>query len=216
MKLLTSKPDAMRRILHLVSHGYTNYVQGEVSINKIKELHSKFSGIYDINANYIKRHRNRKKGLCNSELVVLKVNEKVCKWWLLSTAGDGNIYKLERLLDAKNKNSRILSPDENFELIKTPRIDLKASWTWRMTSDTVASWEARIKISIRNKNDKSLEQCLYFLRRVPGFRECRKQAFGLVKLAKSEWKRSRSDEFPYPDVFIGFFGRFKVSNEIEF
>ena len=83
-----------------------------------------------------------------------------------------------------------------------------------MTPATITGWEERLKTAVRSQNDELLRQALYSLRRVPGFREIRREAFRLAKLAKAEWTRHRTGDFPHPDVFIGFLGKFKVAETL--
>jgi hypothetical protein len=212
MHILTKKTDAMRRILHLVSHRYTNYSHGEIELEKIVKLSDKFNDLYGIYDSDIKRYRNKKNGFCNSKIVFLQSEKQnICYWWLLATNGKGKIYELEKMLDAKNKKQRIISPDGSYELVKTPRKELKASWTWKLTNEAVALWEDKIKATIRSKNDALLKQMIHSIRRTPGFRESRKQAFLFARLIKNEWHRHRTEQFPYPDIYIGFLGRYKAA-----
>ncbi len=215
MNIFTKKTDAMRRILHLVSHGYIYHTCGCIDQSKVNEFLSKITHLYELDANSKKRNTNKSKGKSNSDLVLLKIDEHNYYWWLLSTPGTGTVFQLEKLKDTTNRKQRIISNDGSYELVKTPRKELKASWTWRMTSKTVETWREKIKKSIRSSNYESLKYIIESLRRVPGFRECRSQAFSLVNLIKEEWRRSKSEDFPFPDVFIGFLGRFKKTVSVE-
>ncbi len=215
MKIFTKKTDAMRRILHLVSHGYIHHTFGSIDQCKITDFVKKLTNLYELDAKPKQRNKNKSKGMANSNLILLKINENTYHWWLLSTPGTGAVFQLENMKDASSRKQRISSNDGAYELVKTPRKELKASWTWRMTSKTVDTWQDKIKKSIRSSNNESLRYIIESLRRVPGFRECRGQAFSLVKLIKEEWRRSRSEEFPFPDVFIGFLGRFKKTISVD-
>jgi hypothetical protein len=215
MKIFTKKTDAMRRILHLVSHGYIHHTSGNIDLNKVTEFVLKLTNLYELDTTPKQRHKNKSKGITNSELILFKSGDNICHWWVLSTPGSGVIFELEKMKDATHRKQRIISNDGSYELVKTPRKELKASWTWRMTSKSVEIWQDKIKNSIRTRDNESLKYMLESLRRVPGFRECRKQAFSLVNFIKSEWKRSRSESFPFPDVYIGFLGRFKKTVSVE-
>jgi hypothetical protein len=215
MKVFTRRTDAMRRILHLVCHGYIYHACGSVDQSKAHAFVSKLTHLYELDANSKKRNTNKSKGKSNSDLVLLKIDEYNYYWWLVSTPGTGAVFQLENLKDATNRKQRITSNDGSYELVKTPRKALKASWTWRMTSKAVEIWEDKIKKSIRSNNDESLKYIIESLRRVPGFRETRSQAFSLVNLIKEEWRRGKSEDFPFPDVFIGFLGRFKKTVSVK-
>lgn len=215
MKIFTKKTDAMRRIVHLVSHGYIHHTCGSIDQRKMPDFMRKLTNLYELDTTPKQRHKNKSKGVSNSDLIMLKIDENTCHWWLLSTPGSGVIFELEKMKDATDRKHRIMSNDGAYELVKTPRKELRASWTWRMTSKSVEIWQDKIKNSIRTRDNETLKYMLESLRRVPGFRECRKQAFSLVNFIKGEWKRSRSESFPFPDVFIGFLGRFKKTESVE-
>lgn len=204
--IYTYKTQAMQRILFLVSHGYTHFTTGEISIKKVDSLTFKFQDRYCTNATEQQRYRNKKKGKSNAFLVLWQQDENNIYWWLLSTLGEGLIFDLEVLRDATNKKTRLQLT--GYELLKTPREDCSAQWTWRMTSSTYNHWKMRLTQAIRKRNDDLINQSLYSLRRVPGFSEIRKQAFNLVKLAKADWKRSQKGEWPYPEIYIGWCGRY--------
>jgi hypothetical protein len=209
-EILLHKTDALRRLLHLVSHGYTRYTAGQIDPKKAEALALKFADRYAVTATEMQRYRRKQAGQANAALVLFGTGKEKdpLAWWLLATPGAGLVEQLEILRDATAKGQRIVWPGGDYELVKTPRKALEASWTWRMTPATVEAWDERIKTAIRTHNDEALRQALHSLRRVPGFRETRAQAFALVRLVKREWGRSRQGDFPYPDVFVGFLGRY--------
>jgi hypothetical protein len=207
-EILLHKTDALRRLLHLVSHGYTRYTAGQVDPKKAEALALKFADRYAVTATEMQRYRRKQAGQANAALVLFGSGKgtELLAWWLLVTPGEGLVAQLETLRDATAKGQRIIWPGGDYELVKTPRKALEASWTWRMTPATVEAWEERIKTAIRTHNDEALRQALHSLRRVPGFRDTRAQAFALAKLIKKEW--SRRGDFLYADVFVGFLGRY--------
>jgi hypothetical protein len=209
-EILIYKTDLMTKLQHLISHAYTNYSNGSIEPQKLTALCYKFSDRYDVFRTNQQRWRAKKKGQANSKLVLWQPEKNgVVYWWLLATSGDGLIVQLEQLKDATNKRQRIRLHDDDYELVKTPRKDSQAKWTWRMTKGCYEGWQERIKTVIRHKDEMSLRQILDSLRRVPGFHDSRRQAFSLAKYVKAEWQRSCKGEFNYTDVFVGFVGKRK-------
>lgn len=211
-EILVFKTDLMTKLQHLVSHAYTRYVFGTISPQKMEALICKFVDRYDVFRTDQQRWRCKKKGMANCKLVLWQPEKNgVVFWWLLVTEGDGLVVQLEQLNDATHKRQRITLHENDYELVKTPRKDAKAQWSWRMTKPCFESWEERVQTVVRHHDDMALRQCLDSLRRVPGFHESRQQAFILAKRIKNEWLRSCRGEFPYPDVFVGFVGRRKIA-----
>ena len=206
---ITHKTDALRRLQYLVTHGYTHWISGTVSPKQIEALTLKFSDRYRVDATDMQRYRAKKKGEANCQLVIFQ-GETALHWWLLATPGEGLVYQLETLKDANAKGQRITWPENDYELVKEPRKAAKASWTWRMTAECFEAWQERLKNAVRRvHSDDALTQALWSLKRVPGFRESRRQAFSLVAYAKAEWARSRKGEWPHGEIFIGWQGRYK-------
>jgi len=201
------KTDAMQRILHLVSHGYIHYTTGEIPSKKVEALTLKFQDRYRTNATRQQRYRNKQKNQANTNLVLWQQDENTVRWWLLVTQGEGLIFDLEKLNNTANKKTRLQLT--GYELLKTPRKDRAAQWTWRMTETTYKHWRLRLISAVRKNNKELMNQALHSLRRVPGFSEIRKQAFNLHRLAKSDWKRTQKGEWPYPEVYIGWRGQFQ-------
>lgn len=209
--ILLHKTDAMARILTLVSRAYTHWTAGQIDAKKLAAFTLKLTDRYQIDATTMQRYRAKQKGQANSELVLLQGADNRIHWWLLVTPGEGLVQQMETLADATDKKTRLTMPGQDYELVMTPRKGLRASWTWRMTQATEQAWGERFKTAIRHKNDQAIRQALDSLRRVPGFREARAQAFAIEAAAKGEWLRSGKGEWPYPGVFVGFQGRYKVA-----
>lgn len=211
MKIFTHKTDAMRQILNMVSRGYSRYITGEVQITKAEALYLKFSDRYGIAMTAQQKWRAKQRGEANAHFVAW-IEDDTIHWWLLATNGQGVINDLEKLQDASDKKTRI--EITGYELVKTPREGTKAQWSWRMTTQTYQDWESRLKAAVRHFSDDSLRQAIYSLKRVPAFAESRRQAFALAKLAKDDWKRIKRDEWPYGEVYLGWFGQYKKADAL--
>ena len=205
----------MRRIQLLVSRGYNRYVSGEIDRKKAKALYLKFLDRYEIERSNQQRYRMKLRNVANTHLVMWSDSKSdIVYWWLLVTPGEGLVDDLEELKSAKDKKTRIQLT--GYELLKAPRKDLPAAWTWQMTSENYKAWQERIRAAVRHKSDDLMRQTLYSLRRVPGFAQSRRQAFALATLMKKEWQRSQKGDFPYPDVFVGFYGKYKRIEAVSF
>lgn len=204
-----NKTEAMRRLLHLISHGSTGWTGGEVPRTKAEALVLKFTDRYRIDATPDQRWRAKKRGEAAAALVMLEGAERAdpLTWWLLVTPGAGLVRQLETLQDATRKGQRI--EVTGYELVQTPRKGALAAWTWRMTAATVEAWEERIRVAVRHRSEDQIRQALWSLGHVPGFREIRSQAYRLHALMRGEWQRTQRGEWPYDKFFVGWVGRYK-------
>lgn len=198
------KTDVMRRILHLVSHGYIYYIEGKVPAKKLKPVIYKFTDRYEIGRTSQQRYRAKVKGKASVEFLPL-AKESECQFWLLATSGENPVHDLEDMRDATNKKTRI--DLDGYELIKTPRKNASAAWTWRMTKENYEAWQERLRIAVRRNNDELITQALFSLKRSVGFSESRKQAYSLYRFAENEWERTQKGDFPYEKIFVSFLGR---------
>lgn len=206
------KTDAMRRLVYLVSHGYTRHTSGMVSPAKAEGLALKFSDRYGIERTSQQRFRSKAKGQANAFLVLWAESKETVRWWLLATPGEGLVSQLEELKDVTDKRSRITLT--GYELVQMPRKGRLADWTWRMTPDNREAWQERLKTAVRSGNDELMRQALHSLKRVPAFAESRREAFSLLRLAEAEWQRVQSGEWPYGKAYIGWFGRFQKGDTL--
>ena len=213
MQAFKHKTDAMRKILLLVSQGHFRYVSGIVTAKKAKALHLKFSDRYRVDATTQQRYRAKKKGQANTHLILWSENKEIYRWWILVSAGEGLVCDLETLLDATNRKTRIELT--GYEVVKMPRKDNLAAWTWRMTQENFQAWQERLKASVRSKSSEAIRQAMFSLKATPGFAGSRRQAFLLLREAQGDWKRVQKGDFPHSDLFITWYGRFKKPTMIE-
>jgi hypothetical protein len=167
----------------------------------------KFRDRYDIDATHQQRYRAKKKGLCITTLFLWQESPDTLYWWLLTTKGEGVIKDLEQLNDSNNKKTRLMCT--GYELVRTPRKDGQARWSWRMSAETLEEWHRRFQRSIRSQDKMILNQSVYSLKRVPAFAGTRRQVFAIMKKAKNEWIRTRKGPWPYEDFKQGWVGRYK-------
>lgn len=214
MKLYCYKTDFLRHIAKLVAQGYPFYLSGEMSAKphyKLVSLEAKFDERDAINATAQQRFRRKLKGLANSQLLAwCDTDNGLFYWVLLST--EGLHGSPEPLKDSRKKKQRVTVT--GYELKQTPRKDRAPTWSWAMTKTTYEYWHADIQRAIRHRDDMRLRQIWYSLRRVGGFYALRTQVFKLQRYAMSEWKRSRSGDYPFEKIFVGWVGKFKQTDMI--
>jgi len=200
------KTDAMKKIQHLVSHGYLHYTTGVVPFKKAFPLSLKFTDRYEINRTSQQRWRAKAKQKSNADLVLLVARNEIV-FWLLATEGEGLIHELENLKDVRIKRERI--EYTGYELVKVPKKESKPAWTWRMTSENFEAWQERIKTAVVRFNDDLVRQALHSLKATPKFSGSRQQVFKLEAFAKTQYKRTQKGTWPYQQLVLGFHGRFK-------
>lgn len=221
-EVLTHKTDLMRRLQHLVSHGYTGWIAGDITPAKVEGFALKCADRYHTQRNDNQRYRAKKRQEANAHLVMWqdqKTKNAPVLWWLLATPGTGLVHELEKLADVRKQRITLTG----YELVMTnrkrrekdsPDKKLKPGWTWRMEQETFDGWKERVKDVVRHNQDGQIRQALYSLGGVPGFRECRAQAYLLLRMMKNDWKRTQAGDFPYPDPFIKFCGRHQKAKTI--
>jgi len=197
MFLQRKKTVAMQRILTHIRWGYIYHTNGFVKAEKLQDLIEKFSKNYKIDLKEHQRYYQKNKGNCNCFFTCYpteKNGKKVFAWWLLATKGAGIIKSKEQLKSAEIKNERVTWLDE-YVVVKSPRKGKgkEPGYTWKMTDININLWLERIRSSIRVKEDNSmLKQCLWSLKRVPGFRGNRENVKMFYNVIKNEIKRAKS------------------------
>jgi hypothetical protein len=213
MDVFIYKTDAMRKILNLVSLGYVRYTYGEIQPKKLQGFIAKSEDRYDINRTTQQRYRAKAKGEANSQLVLWLSGENIVSWFLLVTPGEGVVEDVEDLRDTRQKHQRL--EVTGYKVSQMSRKDRAPSWTWRMTVDNRKAWQERLRTAVIAKNSELVRQAMFSLRRTPAFAESRREAFKLFNDAKKHWKKIHGQEWPFEDIFIGWFGKFEKGKVID-
>lgn len=201
--VIEHKALAMLRLQELVRVGYHYWTEGALAPGSLKAFLMRFRDTYQVHLDRNARHRRKREGFGNAELVLWRP-EGAAKvhFWLLVSDGEHAARKLERLRDAREGGNRIVI--DNYELLRLPRKgQAAASWTWRLTDEGVAGWEARLSkaIELVGRNDTELKQAFHSLYKSPGFSGVRKQVGHLVSYARGQWNRKRRANDRFPVVF---------------
>lgn len=197
----------MQRVQQAAPRKYYFYVCGKTELGKLDGLVSKFDFLYGINLSRQSKSRRRKSGEAVSVFHSFVIQENEVFWVLLATEGKGRIHHREKLLDLRDKKSRLLTPCGRYQLLNDGH-----TWTWSMTRTYYQKFEERIHAAATLSpakrreivhNDKvadlHAERLLDQLYAQPGFREIRKQVGRLVTLLINEWKRHRPSNGPQPE-----------------
>lgn len=193
------KVDAMQVIQDYVSHGYSWWVAGEVEAAKAMAFATKMDDLYGVGLDRNRRARRAVRGEANAQLVLYpKADSTALRWWLLATAGDGEICRREKLTPVDSKSPWL--EWRGYELVRlTFKSRSKPSWTWRMTDTEIENWHARLKKAGSSKNPLLMQQAVHSLYRVPGFAGIRQRVGYLMKVARREWSTTHTkDTFPAP------------------
>ena len=204
--VFTHKTDAMKKLQQLAARGgYSRYASGKIETKKLETMLYKFEDRYRINATKQMRYRAKQRGEANSEIVLLLDGENV-QFWLMVSPGQGAVIDMEKPHELTDKKHRLVIT--GYELVRVQKSDT-VRWTWRMTKESHAEFEQRIKDACRHKNADHIRQAFHSLQHMPVFSEMRLQAFALFKLLRSEYRRSHKEDYP-DDLKKNFYGRFKT------
>lgn len=205
IETFTETKELMLRIRFLVSNGYVFYTKIQSNKSKKNKLIYKFSDRYYVDATKTKRDYARRIGNANVTLVFDESEQsEMLTFWLLATDGKGIVFDLEDMHDSRKKQSRITISNDRYELLRLPRPNDKARWTWVLTQEKYDYLLNEIKLAIRHKKDKTLRQLHFKIVRIYGFSGMRKQGFALLHYMRKEWIRVRKDDFPFNESYIGY------------
>jgi hypothetical protein len=217
--IFESRTLLMQRLADAVSHGYTHYCSGTVTIDRCAKLARKFDLNYVVSADRNERARRKLAGLGNATLL-LWLRDGSVHWWLMvapPSAGEHPAHAIESLRDATKSMERVQI--DGFELVRLPRKARKivnptvtagkatapsrkqksTTLTWRMQAEKYQGWRDSIIQSVRGSSYRSIEELLYRLWSSPGFSGIRTQVGNIVALYRGEVKRSgRKDTPPTP------------------
>lgn len=196
---------AMQRIADYVRSGHTFWTGGEVPLQRAAALVHKFDRLYGIGRTRNQRATDKSHGVAGATLILYypQTAEGVphtdtIRWVLLVTTGDSVAYTVEKLQDARERETRLLWGD--YELLQIARPgQAKPAWSWRMQQQTYDDWRHRIIETVRSKNAFKIEQLRRELSQLPGFSGVRVQGKKLVALFNGTWERSfRTKPAPLP------------------
>ena len=196
MYLHTHKTAAMQTIQNAARHGYTQVASGIVEADRLVDFVTRMEKKLNLDRSRQAVFKDRQRGRVVAKLVIYPAQEEAhptgfC-WWLIATG----LIEGERLDDITKVH---LSFRDEYELVRLNRKGQdKASWTWRLKADLLAYWFDRLHRAITQKNDGDLRQCIYSLKRMPGFSGIRKDRSKLWGQIKADWRRNRksSEEMP--------------------
>ena len=201
---LRYKSSYMQRIADLVRRGYHHWTAGEIAVEKLPRLRSRFDTYYGTAADETERRRQRRHGIGRAWLVIYAPPKRERVEWVLLTEQDHVAERLERLHDARKQLERVQTPigrsssgdpAADYELVR-----IEGTWTWRMTRERKDAWRQRIKDAVRTADPEDrarrMRQVAWSLARVPGFRGVRTDAIELIRLARADWQRVRSGPPP--------------------
>lgn len=205
--IYTKRAPFMQRISDLVRTGHHRYVEGTVPIEKAGALYEKFVRLYDVHLDRLQASRHRKKGFASGRLLMTPITNDVANehyldlhWILVVTDGKfalAESEKRERWRDAMQ--DRVIF--SGYELVRlTKPQHPKPVWTWRYEKTREKELRESLRSAIRLKHEDELRRMIHLIWRTPGFAGARDQVKKMGVLIKAEWKRSRKDGEPMPEI----------------
>lgn len=202
MRLVFSRRElVMQRLMDAVTHGYSFWESGSVSIERSPKLVQKFELNFQTNADRNLRFRRKRAGLGNAKLVLWR-DKEVIFWFLLVTPPNSGLHaahSLERLKGAFKPGERI--EIDGFELVRLPKKGAGRKGTcltWRMEEKKYQGWRDSIIDSVRKGSSQKLDELLRKLWSNPGFYGVRSQVGKLVALYRAECQRASRKDAPTP------------------
>jgi len=187
-----NKTAALQHIQNLVVRGYSSWTDGTILHTKLERFVHKMDENYGVTENIQMRARNRAKKSASTHLVIYPCDDTSYYWWLLVTAGRGNVHEMERLQDALSPVNRVKF-GEQFELLYRQRTRVQgggAGWTWRMQKTYYENWEYDLVRAVRSYNTKEVQNVINMLTRMPMFAGVREQVYKLLRRGERVWRRS--------------------------
>lgn len=200
--VLTNQAVAMQRIADYVRSGHVFWTSGEVTMARAKSLVHKFDRLYGIGRTRNQRATDKSHGVAGATLVLYcphtperSPHTDKIRWVLLLTVGENPAYAVEKLQDARDRETRLHWGD--YELLQIARSgQQKPAWSWRMRQQAYDDWRHCIIQTIRHKNPFDCELVLSLLYSLPGFAGVRVQGKKLLQLYAMEWARSFGEKVP--------------------
>lgn len=136
--VLTNQAVAMQRIADYVRSGHVFWTSGEVPMARARALVHKFDRLYGVSRTRNQRATDKSHGLVGATLILYcphtpeqSPHTVAIRWVLLLTVGDSPAYAVEKLQDARDRETRLRWGD--YELLQIARSgQQKPAWSWRM------------------------------------------------------------------------------------
>ena len=202
----------MQRLMDAVTHGYSFWESGSVSIERSQKLVQKFELSFQTNADRNLRFRRKRAGLGNAKLVLWR-DKEVIFWFLLVTPPNSGMHaahSLEKLQDALKHGQRITI--SGFELVRLPKKGAGkngTTLTWRMEQHQYQGWRHSVIDTVRKGSSREMDELLRKLWSAPGFHGIRSQIGKLVALYRAECQRASRKDAPPPPRRLPYLRRMR-------
>ncbi|WP_162634362.1 hypothetical protein [Ralstonia sp. GX3-BWBA] len=196
----------LQRLQQAATHGNYHYTSGETDPAGYKRLAEKFSAAYETGLSRQTKLRRRRAGEASSALYAVRTSVRTDQdgnvrvyWVLVASSGMGRVHEREKLLDMRERKTRLSASNGRYELVHDGR-----SWSWRLSHNAYSKYVERIHriaslppsrrrtIEVDGVlRDPDAEKLLDDLYCQPGFRLLRRQIGKLVGDLRHQWKRLR-------------------------
>lgn len=201
----------LQRLQMAATHGHYNYTCGNTDLERYYRMAKKFAIVYETELSRQTKQKRRRAGEASASLFAVRRSTIPDQdgnipvyWILIASSGVGRAYEREKLLDLRNRDTRLTAADGKYELVHDGK-----TWSWQLSSTAFRQYQQKIhniaalptrrhqEIEIDGiRRDKQAEQLLDQLYSEPGFRLLRRQVGRLVSELRGEWRRLRSGSGP--------------------
>lgn len=201
----------LQRLQMAATHGNYHYTCGNTDLDRYYRLARKFAVAYETELSRQTKQKRRRAGEASASLFAVRRSTipdqdgKIPVFWvLIASDGAGRVHEREKLLDLRNRDTRLAAAGGKYELVHDGK-----TWSWQLSSAAFRQYQQKIhnvaalparrrqEIEIDGiRRDKQAEQLLDQLYSEPGFRLLRRQVGRLVSELRGEWKRLRSGSGP--------------------
>ncbi|MCG9066316.1 hypothetical protein LH425_15105 [Laribacter hongkongensis] len=220
--VFTKKTVLMQRAADLARAGYTHWVGGVTTLDKLQALADKFADRYRIDRDKSNAYKATQRGEAVARLLSWCDEKSPRVHWVLmlkpekAKTDDGTIKRRgggvvldqsEKWRDLTTAGGRLTLT--GYELVRETKEGKAApAWTWRYSKTRLDDLRSQIINAIRNKADAELAILIRDTWATPGFAGARKQVKDIELLIKAEWKRAsrKADSLKLPE-HLGYLRR---------
>ena len=218
IKIPRNQAGLMLLLMQHVVNGHRYWCHGTVSPTKLKKFVMRLANEYPITLDKVARSRQKALKRASVHFVVYP-DGNVVHWYLLSTAGKGNIKEHcvldEKVFDACSKTERLTWKQYQLYrcfktwLKKTAKPDDKpakvedTTWSWRLLPSRERDHEAHFVATAKLHNRSQMEGHVKALAFMPMFAGIRTQVLRLFREAQKVWsKMNKTDpELNIPSLY---------------